>query len=151
MHGLETPLVVPARNHVRPDARSSPVSDARYLRLNARSLRRARDHNSRRTLFELGPADQEHFRQIAQTQLVPESPEDHECDDVGRVLSAVQDSAAALIELFATDPAPEPPVTLRRPLWPFGSRVALASAPKPNRGFVSRFSPPAHQASNGTR
>jgi hypothetical protein len=54
---------VAARNHERPDAQSSSVSDAhwlrltgpsdaRYLRLNARYLRLARDHKSRRTVIE---------------------------------------------------------------------------------------------------
>ena len=56
-------LSVPERNHVRPYAQSSPVSnahwlrlevasDARYLRLSARSLRLARDHKSRHTIIE---------------------------------------------------------------------------------------------------
>ena len=80
-----------------------------------------------RLVAELDLPDQEHFRQIAQTQLVSESPEDHERDDVGWVLSAVQDSAAALIKLLSANAAPEVPVTLSRPIWPFGNllRVAL--------------------------
>jgi hypothetical protein len=80
-----------------------------------------------RFVRELNPANQEHLRQITQTQLVTESPEHHECDDVRRILSAVQDTSAALIELLPTNAAPEAPVTLGRPLWPFGNllRVTL--------------------------
>ena len=56
-----------------------------------------------RLVAELDPPDQEHFEQIQRGlgSLPSDSPEDHERDDVGRVLSAVQDSAAALIESLA--------------------------------------------------
>ena len=47
---------------------------------------------------EFDPPDQEHLRQITQAQFVSEAPEDHQRDDVGRVLSAVENSTAALIE-----------------------------------------------------
>ncbi|HET6234879.1 MAG TPA: hypothetical protein VFE41_07925, partial [Acetobacteraceae bacterium] len=59
--------------------------------------------------------DQEHLRQITQAQFVSEAPEDHQRDDVGRVLSAVENSTAALIELLSTNTAPEASVTARRP------------------------------------
>src|SRR5580700_374554 len=76
---------------------------------------------------EFDPPDQEHLRQITQAQFVSEAPEDHQRDDVGRVLSAVENSTAALIELLSTNTAPEAPVTARRSLRPLGNlrRVAL--------------------------
>ena len=40
--------------------------------------------------------DQEHLWQIAQAQLVAKPPKDHECDDVGWILSAIENSTAAL-------------------------------------------------------
>ena len=75
---------------------------------------------------EFDASDQEHFREIAQTQLVSESPENHERDDVGRVLSAVQDPTAALIELLPPNTASEAPVALDRPLGPFGKLLRVA-------------------------
>ena len=80
-----------------------------------------------RLMAELNSPDQKHLRQITQAQLVPESPEHHECDDVGRILCPVQNTSAALIKLLATNAAPEAPVTPGRPLWSFGNlfRVAL--------------------------
>src|ERR1700722_15786529 len=80
-----------------------------------------------RFIAEFDSPDQEYFRQITQAQLLAEAPDEHERDHVGRVLGAVQDSAAALIELLSTSTAPEAPVTPRRPLWSFGNllRVAL--------------------------
>jgi hypothetical protein len=47
---------------------------------------------------EFDPPDQEHLWQITQAQFVPEAPEDNQRDDIGRVLSAVENSTAALIE-----------------------------------------------------
>jgi hypothetical protein len=76
---------------------------------------------------EFDASDQEHLRQITQAQFVSEAPEDHQRDDVGRVLSAVENSTAALIELLSTNTAPKAPVTVRRSLRPFRNlrRVAL--------------------------
>jgi hypothetical protein len=75
---------------------------------------------------EFNPPDQEHFRQIPQAQFVPKTPEDHERDDVGRVLRAVQNSTTALVELLATGTTPEASVPARGSLRPFGNfrRVA---------------------------
>ncbi len=61
-------VVVAARNHKRLDAqsrvlfdaqsvRTSEIADARYVRLNAGSLRRTQDHPSRRTLAETQQLD----------------------------------------------------------------------------------------------
>ena len=51
------------------------------------------------------PPDQEHLRQIAQAQFVAQPPEHHEGDDVGtgKVLSAVENPTATLIELLSTN------------------------------------------------
>jgi hypothetical protein len=49
---------------------------------------------------------------------VPKAPEYHERDDIRRLLSAIQNSAASLIKLFATGTAPEAPITLGRALRP---------------------------------
>ena len=40
--------------------------------------------------------------QIAQAQLVAKPPKDHECDDVGWILSAIENSTAAFMELLTT-------------------------------------------------
>jgi hypothetical protein len=72
-----------------------------------------------RELPEFDAPDQEHLWQIAQAQLVAKAPEDHECDDGGWKLRAIENSIAALIELLATGAAPEASVTLGRPLGSF--------------------------------
>src|SRR5580658_4476814 len=93
---------------------------------------------------EFDPPDQEHLRQITQAQFVPEAPEDHQRDDVGRILSAVEHTTAALIELLSTNTAPEAPVTARRSLRPFGNlqRVALNAPhcpfPHPGGSYAGR-------------
>ena len=38
---------------------------------------------------------------------LPEPSKDHECDDVGWILSAIENSTAAFIELLTTGAAPE--------------------------------------------
>ena len=45
-----------------------------------------------RLVAEFDAPDQEHLWQIAQAQLVAKPPEDHECDDVGWILSAIENS-----------------------------------------------------------
>ena len=77
-------------------------------------------------ITEFDPSNQEHFRQVAQTQLVAETPKDHEGDNVGRVLGSVQNAAAPFIELFATGVASEPPVALRGPFWSLRSLLRVA-------------------------
>src|SRR5271166_6439078 len=46
-------------------------------------------------IAEFDSPDQEHLWQIAQAQLVAKAPEDHERDNVGWILSAIENSAAA--------------------------------------------------------
>jgi hypothetical protein len=60
-----------------------------------------------RLIAEFDAPDQEHLWQIAQAQLVAKPPEDYECDDVGWILGAIENSTAAFIELLATGAAPE--------------------------------------------
>ena len=93
---------------------------------------------------EFDSPDQEHLRQIMQAQFVPEAPEDHQRDDVGRVLSVVENSTAALIELLSTNTAPEAPVTARSSLRRLGNlrRVALNAPhfpfPHPGGSYAGR-------------
>src|SRR5690349_10520187 len=64
---------------------------------------------------------QEHFSQITQAQLVAQSPEHHEGDDVAWVLRLVQRAGATFVELLAALTA-EPAIALCRPLRPFARR-----------------------------
>src|ERR1700722_14613913 len=77
-------------------------------------------------ITEFDPPDQEHFRQITQTQFVSKAPEDHERDDVRWILSAVENSATPFIELFAANTASEAPVAARRSLRSFGNLCPVA-------------------------
>src|SRR3954454_516176 len=72
-------------------------------------------------------ADQEHLRQIAQTEFVAQSPEHHERDDVGRVLRPIEQGRAAFVELFAAAATAKSAVALRGPLAPF--RTGYRAAP----------------------
>ena len=72
-----------------------------------------------RLIAEFDAPDQEHLWQIPQAQLVAKPPKDHECDDVGWILSAIENSTAAFIELLTTGAAPEASVTPGRPLTSF--------------------------------
>ena len=72
-----------------------------------------------RLIAEFDPPDQEHLWQIAQAQLVAKPPKDHQCDDVGWILSAIENSTAAFIELLTTGAAPEASVTPGRPFTSF--------------------------------
>src|ERR1700722_19324822 len=96
---------------------------------------------------EFDSPDQKHCRQITQAQFVPKTPEYHERDDVGGILSAVQNSTAALVELLATGTTPEAPVTARGSLRPFGNllRVALDAQhfpfSHPGRSYAGRALP----------
>ena len=72
--------------------------------------------------------------QITQTQFVLEAPEDHQRDDVGRkVLSAVENSTAALVELLSTNTAPE----AARNRAPFAQ--AVPGKPPPRRTQCTAF------------
>src|SRR5215210_1250340 len=74
----------------------------------------------------------EHLRQIAQAQLVAQTPEHHEGDDVGRVLRPVQHAAAALVELLAARAAAEPAIALGGALGSLGDGLRSAfQAPHP--------------------
>jgi hypothetical protein len=83
------------------------------------SRRQLRLPTANRLIAEFDAPDQERLRQIARAQLVAKAPEDHACDDVGRILSAIENSPAAFIELLATGAAPEASVTPGRPLASF--------------------------------
>ena len=63
---------------------------------------------------EYDAADQESLAQITKAQLVVQSPEHHERDDVARLLSPIQPAATALVKLLATRAALNPSVSLRR-------------------------------------
>ena len=82
---------------------------------------KAREVSARQLRFLLVPphaeydaADQESLAQIAKAQLVVQSPEHHERDDVARLLSPIQPAATALVKLLATRAALNPSVSLRR-------------------------------------
>jgi hypothetical protein len=79
-----------------------------------------------RLVGEFDTAEKEHLRQIAQAQLVTQSPEDNECDDIGWILGAVQRPTNSFVELLATITATEPPVTLRGAIRPLRSRCPAA-------------------------
>src|ERR1700730_9396132 len=68
------------------------------------------------------PADQEHFGQIPQAELVAKPPQHHESNDITRVLGSVQEAGAALIELLAALTTAEPAIALRRPFRPTPDR-----------------------------
>src|SRR5271163_3372025 len=72
-----------------------------------------------RLIAEFEAPDQEHLWQIAQARLVAKPPKDHECDDVGWILSAIENTTAAFTELLTTGAAPEASVTPGRPLTSF--------------------------------
>src|SRR4051812_49259193 len=63
-------------------------------------------------MAEHDAAHGKHLGQVAQAQLIAQTPERHERDDVGRVLRPVQESVRALIELLAARAAAEPAVAL---------------------------------------
>ena len=71
-----------------------------------------------RLIAEDEPADQEHFGQIPEAELVAKPPEHHESNDITRVLGSVQQAGAALVELLAAVTAAEPAIALRRALRP---------------------------------
>src|SRR5277367_3325091 len=111
-----------------------------------------------RLVAEFDAPDQEHLWQIAQAQLVAKPPEDHECDDVGWILSAIENSTAAFIELLITGAAPEASVTPGRPLTSFRHvrRVTLYASHctglHPGRIIARRaFTRPANPGAKGDR
>jgi hypothetical protein len=97
-------------------------------------MRRSRDRPGRDDA-----TDEEHLRQVSQVELVAQTPEHHEGDDIGGILGSVQQAGAAFVELFAAGVASA--VTLRgaiRPLRmpdePHRPRSLLeATLPQPNR------------------
>jgi hypothetical protein len=70
--------------------------------------------------------DQEHLRKIVQGELVTQTPEHHESDDVAGIVRPVQRASTPLVELLAASATPEPAVTLSGALAPFrnGRRAA---------------------------
>src|SRR4051812_27265186 len=81
-------------------------------------------------IAEHNAAHGEHLGQVTQAQLVAQAPEHHEGDDIGRVLRAVQHTAAALVELLAACAAAEPAIALGGVLGPLrhSLRPALYAA-----------------------
>src|SRR3954470_21158184 len=69
-------------------------------------------------MAEHDAADGEHLGQVAQAQLVAQTPEHHERDDIGGILGPVQQGAGALVELLAARTTTEPAVTLGGALRP---------------------------------
>jgi len=78
-----------------------------------------------RFVAEFDPANQEHLGQITQAGFVAEPPEHHERDDVGGILGAVQNAAAAFIELFGAVTAAKTPVTLGGTFRPLRNRHTI--------------------------
>ena len=111
-----------------------------------------------RLIAEFDAPDQEHLWQIAQAQLVAKPPKDHECYDVGWILSAIENSTAAFIELLTTGAAPEASVTPGRLLTSFRHvrRLTLytphCTGLHPGRIIARRaFTPPANPGAKGDR
>src|SRR5215207_1704883 len=77
-------------------------------------------------MTEHDAAHGEHLGQIPQGELVAQTPEHHESDDIGRVLGPVQQSVGALVELLAARAAAEPAVTLGSALRSLGHRLRPA-------------------------
>jgi FkbM family methyltransferase len=90
-----------------------------------------------RLMAEYDAADQEHLWKVAQAELVAQSPEHDERDDVGRILGPVQQARTALIELFAARAAAKSAVALSGTLVPFRNGCRAA----PNAPHLSRSSP----------
>ena len=76
---------VPTR---RQPATAAPLAE--FVRQNGRELRLPL---ADRLVTEHDTADEEHLGQIAKAQPIAQTPEDHERDDIARVLGPVQDSA----------------------------------------------------------
>jgi hypothetical protein len=71
-----------------------------------------------RLIAEDEPADQKHFGQIPEAELVAKPPEHHQSNDITRVLGPVQQASAAFVELLAAVTAAVPAIALRRVLRP---------------------------------
>ena len=69
-------------------------------------------------------ADQDHLREVAQTELVAQAPEYRESDDIGGVLGPVQWTRAALVEWLGAFTAAEPAIALAR-LCTFSEAASL--------------------------
>jgi hypothetical protein len=76
-------------------------------------------------LCEGKAAREEHLGQVAQAQLVAESPEDDEERDVGGDLQMVEGRARALIEGALAGPAPEQAIAQGRHAVQFLCRISL--------------------------
>jgi len=89
------------------------------------------------------PPLQEHLGQIAQTELVADPPQDHEADDIARVLQAVEASAGALVKLSPTSTTAKAAVSQLRALRPFHrlrcSTMPTFHLPPPLAGGGLRF------------
>jgi hypothetical protein len=72
-------------------------------------------------MAEHDAADQEHLRQIAQGELVSQTPEHNEGDDVTGILRPVQRAGTPLVELLAARATAEPAVALSGALAPFSN------------------------------
>src|SRR3984957_11385591 len=111
-----------------------------------------------RLVAEFDAPDQEHLWQIAQAQLVAKPPENHECDDVGWIMSAIENSTTAFIELLHTGAAAEVSVPPGSPLTSFRHvrRVTLyalhGTVLHPGRIIARRaFTQPANPGATGDR
>ncbi len=70
-----------------------------------------------------GEAAQQHnLAEIPRCRPVAQPTEHDERNDVARQRRSIEDTVAALVELFAAVPAPEPTIALCCPVWPLGHR-----------------------------
>ncbi len=67
-------------------------------------------------------AQQHDLAEIPQCQPVAQPAEHHERDDIARQRRSIEDTVAALVELLAAVPAPEPTIALCCQVWPLGHR-----------------------------
>ena len=70
---------------------------------------------------------EEHLAEIAQGQAVAQAPQQHQGDDVARVLRPVQQAGAALIELFAAVAEAEPALALSGAVRPLSDSGRAAT------------------------
>jgi hypothetical protein len=59
---------------------------------------------------------QRHLRQIAEAQLVAQAPEDHQADDVARILKVGKAGAGPFVKLSLTGTILKPSIAQLRPL-----------------------------------
>src|SRR5512132_2449546 len=99
-----------------------------------------------RLVAEHDAADEEHFGQVAQGELVAQAPKHHERDDIAGILGPVQQAAGALVELLAARAAAEASIALGRALGPLRRRLRSA-LDAPHSRPPSREGRPYSQAS----